>query len=221
MKELSWWQKALSRVVDVPVETRTSATGGIIYVSQYKGAWHVSNDYAVRGWGLCYEPFKTAFEFLEIWKKPIERVLILGAATGSVAQLLARHNQQFNIDAVEADTIMQQLASEVLPAQVHQQLHWHTTSGIEYLQNCSQTYDLIVVDELHEDSPTPELCQQLAFEKLKKQLNAGGHLLLHHPAGKHRLKQAANALFSGAFQHSFPTGIKRSIGDAVVLIATK
>ena len=110
MQQLSWWQTLLSWIVGVAVEERPSKLHGTLYVSRFRGAWVISTEQAVRGFGTRYQPFKTAFEFLEIWEKPIQKVLVLGASVGSVPQLLTRHQQQFEFDAVEPDKALQQLA---------------------------------------------------------------------------------------------------------------
>ena len=219
MKQLSGWQTVLSWLVGVSVDERQSAINGPLYVSRFRGEWLVSTDHAVRGYGLRYQPFKTAFEFLSIWEKPIKNVLVLGAATGSIPTLLTRHDQQFEFDVVEPDESLQQLAQELLPEALKTQLRWHASTGIDFLQSTSNTYDLIVVDELEADTLTPALLKQSAVEQLKRHLAPNGQLLVHHPAGKHRLKQAANNYFEGTFKHVFRNALKRQIGDALVFIA--
>lgn len=219
MLKLKWWQKALSLLVDVPVQQQRSIINGTIYISRYRGAWMVATDHAVRGWGLNYQPFKTAFEFLEIWQRPVKSVLLLGAGTGSVIELLTRHGQEFEFTVSESDPVFQDLAASFLAKNLQDQLEWHQTCAKIMLGATTARYDLIVVDELVKELPPQNICTQSFVEQLKAHLLPGGHVLFHHPSGKHRLKQATNALYSGPFTKVFPHAVKRAIGDSTVLIA--
>ncbi len=78
--------------------------------------------------------------------RPLHRVLVIGNAGGTTARALAAEYPGIDIDAVELDPVVTQLARQYMGMDSIPNLHVITADGREYLATTAQRYDLIVVD---------------------------------------------------------------------------
>ena len=190
MKEL------LSHVYEFPVEQVESKYSTILTVSYYKGRYLLSTRNAVYSFAEKYESFAEAFKKLEIQKRNIQKVLVLGYGLGSITQIL---NQQYNINchytAVEIDPVVIDLAKRYgfLPGQ--SKIDIFCVDAYEFLKSEQDKYDLICVD-LFIDDTVPENAESDTFlHNLSRLLKPDNGLLIYSRLQSDAIQKASTNAF--------------------------
>ena len=111
--------------------------------------------------------------------RPLHHVLVIGNAGGTTARALASEYPGIDIDAVELDPVVTQLARQYMGLDAIPNLHVTTADGREYLATTSQRYDLIVVDAYRTEYIPFYLATQEFFALLRAHLNPGGGVALN------------------------------------------
>jgi SAM-dependent methyltransferase len=93
---------------------------------------------------------------------PIRTALLLGLGAGSNARLLAELYKDIEIDAVEIDRGVIDIAREHFHLDEIPKLHIHHADAIDYASHLDQSYDLILVDCFGDLDIAPEL-EDIAF----------------------------------------------------------
>lgn len=103
------------------------------------------------------------------------RVLLLGTAAGSLLHYLRHHLDPQRIDAldIDAELVEKMLELGILPPPGNG-LRYIYTDAMDYLQQCDERYDLILVD-IFQGAQTPAwLLQKAATESLYRMLGDDG-----------------------------------------------
>jgi spermidine synthase len=111
--------------------------------------------------------------------RTLHRVLVIGNAGGTTARALAAEYPGIDIDAVELDPVVTQLARQYMGLDAIPHLHVITADGREYLETTAQRYDLIVVDAYRTEYIPFYLATQEFFSLMHAHLNAGGAIALN------------------------------------------
>jgi precorrin-6B methylase 2 len=109
----------------------------------------------------------------------LHRVLVIGNAGGTTARALASEYPGIDIDAVELDPVVTQLARQYMGLDAIPNLHVITADGRDYLETTSQRYDLIVVDAYRTEYIPFYLATQEFFSLLGTHLDPGGGIALN------------------------------------------
>ena len=109
----------------------------------------------------------------------LHRVLVIGNAGGTTARALAAEYPGIDVDGVELDPVVTELARQYMGLDAIPNLHVITADGREYLETSAQRYDLIVVDAYRTEYIPFYLATQEFFSLLHAHLNAGGGVALN------------------------------------------
>ena len=134
--------------------------------------------------------------------RTLHSVLVIGNAGGTTARALAAEYPGIDIDAVELDPVVTQLAREYMGLDAIPHLHVITADGREYLETTAKRYDMIVVDAYRTESIPFYLATQEFFSLMRAHLNPGGGIALNveRVPGNNQLVQA----ISGTVATEFP-----------------
>jgi spermidine synthase len=134
--------------------------------------------------------------------RTLHSVLVIGNAGGTTARALAAEYPGVDIDAVELDPVVTQLAREYMGLDAIPHLHVITADGREYLETTANRYDMIVVDAYRTESIPFYLATQEFFSLMRAHLNPGGGIALNveRVPGNNQLVQA----ISGTVATEFP-----------------
>jgi spermidine synthase len=82
-----------------------------------------------------------------------ERVLIVGLGGGAMVHFLKYHDPQLQVDAVEIDPAVVQIAERYFDVRSGENLHVVTGDAFEYLDTTEQRYDVIYIDAFLKPAP--------------------------------------------------------------------
>ncbi len=112
---------------------------------------------------------------------PAPRVLIIGGGDGGTAREVLRHPRVEYCKMVEIDALVVEKSREFFPqvsvALDDPRLDLHIGDAIEYIQDTSHTYDLILIDSTDPIGPAAGLFRKAFYEQLTTRLNPGGKLV--------------------------------------------
>lgn len=114
---------------------------------------------------------------MHLCKNP-EKVLIIGGGDGGVAREVARHRCVKHIDQCEIDGKVVELCKKYIPSTAcgfdDKRMHLHIGDGLEFVRNCSNEYDVIIVDSSDPVGPGEVLFGKPFYEAVYKALKADG-----------------------------------------------
>lgn len=159
---------------------------------------------AVYSYGNLYYNFRDSFQKLEISKREINDVLILGLGTGSIIQLLG---QKFKLnasyDVVEIDPEVVALFEKYKKGFVSSSCNVHVADAFQYMKSNQKNYDLICMD-IFCDKTVPVIFESEEFLlNLKNALNENG-LLIYNRLAIDTNDQQKNESFFKIFENVFP-----------------
>jgi spermidine synthase len=106
-----------------------------------------------------------------------QRILMLGTAAGSLLHFLRHHYPQAHVTAVDIDRelIEQLLDHAILPA-ADDRLDYVYANAADYIQNCQQQFDLVLVDVFHGSQSPAWLLTKASIQRLHHLLTERGAL---------------------------------------------
>jgi len=195
--------KALSYLVEIPIERRESRYSGQVAVTLSQGQYKLSTSNAIYSFGKRYTSFRTAFNVIDIHTLSVNEVLVLGFGLGSVVDLLERHPTIEHISAVDADDIIIELASKYLQSALKSKVEFVCDDAEIFLKNNQQKFDLVLFDVFIEDLTPVQFMQPDFFNVLKKSIDKNGILIFSKIEDSFRSK-IENAQFEQKFIRVFP-----------------
>lgn len=94
---------------------------------------------------------RTMLVSLAIVEEP-NRVLIIGLGGGTLPMFLRQHYPTATIDVVDIDPDVVEVAQKFFGFKQDNQLRAHVADGRNFIENCEQPYDLILLDAFGSDS---------------------------------------------------------------------
>lgn len=178
-------RRLLSFVTPQRVVSRSSAHHARIEVTLVRGRAVLDGATVNYSYGGLHEVFKQAFTRLEIEKRDIRSVLVLGLGAGSVVHLLRRDfGVKAPITALEIDPVIVELGREYFDLARWPNLEVVTADAVEWATNSTRRFDLVVVD-LFDEAEVPGPCRTTEFlETLRERLAPGGLLAFNVVASK-------------------------------------
>ncbi len=104
-------------------------------------------------------------------------LLILGMGTGTYATQCETYFNQPDITGVEIDQAIVDLAAEYFD--LPEDVEVHTADGRAWLANCSQTYDVIMVDAYQDITIPFQMSSVEFFTEVQEHLNEGGVMVVN------------------------------------------
>lgn len=110
---------------------------------------------------------------------PVERMLVIGNAGGTVARAFGELYPDVEIDGVEIDPEVSAAAREYMGLEDNPRLNVITADGRPYLELTDETYDVIVVDAYHQPYIPFYLATREFFAAAREHLRPGGVIALN------------------------------------------
>lgn len=135
----------------------------ILEIVHMNGKYILKTENANYSWGTLKEVFAKAFRKLEVKKRDIHDVLMLGYGTGSVASiLLEEYKMSCSITGVEKDKKVIELAYEYYDINRNENLRIIHEDAFNFLKGNKNLYDLVIVD-VYIDNIVPAKCESEEF----------------------------------------------------------
>lgn len=120
-----------------------------------------------------------AFKHAADAQGPLKRMLMIGGGTYTFPSLIAREQPQAQIDVVEIDPLMDQIASDFFDYRQLSNLSLIHQDGRVYLNQNRQTYDMVYIDAFSSLSPPYQLATAEATQRAKQALAPGGVVVVN------------------------------------------
>ncbi len=182
------------------------------------------------------DPFRSDYPYpnylnLALALKPdAQRVLALGLGGGTVQKRMWRDYPQMQIDTVEIDPVVVEVAEKYFELPRDERLAVYVQDGRRFVQTTEELYDIIIVDTYYADAIPFHLTTQEFFQEAKARLKPGG-VIAYNVIGsvegsKSELFRSMYKTAASVLDHvwAFPVGIGED-GDLsryrnVVVLAT-
>jgi spermidine synthase len=204
-----------------------------ITVEDFRGLRSLKFDAAVQSTMSLRDPFEGALEYSDYFHMPfvfnpdIRRVLFIGLGGGSGPKRFLYDYPEMEVDVVELDPIVVQVAEEFFGVVKDPRLKIVVEDGRVFLNRTNRRYDLIAVDAYHSNAYGPYIPFHLVtrefFERARDRLNVGG-ILVYNVVGTVRgpdstavrsIYKTMSAVFPSICMFPVETSIN------VVIVATK
>ncbi len=141
----------------------------------------------------------TALMFVGFLFQPETRTLLLiGVGGGYVPGVISRHRPEVQVDAVDIDPVVVEVARRYFNLPNSKGLKVHVTDGRRFVEESTQRYDQIWLDAFDEEYVPPSLSSRQFLEAVQAHLADGGILVenLHRSHPRFRAQMAtAEAVF--------------------------
>ena len=204
-----------------------------ITVEDFRGLRSLKFDAAVQSTMSLRDPFEGALEYSDYFHMPfvfnpnIRRALFIGLGGGSGPKRFLYDYPEMEVDVVELDPIVVQVAEEFFGVVEDPRLKIVVEDGRVFLNWTNRRYDLIAVDAYHSNAYGPYIPFHLVtrefFERARDRLNVGG-ILVYNVVGTVRgpdstavrsIYKTMSAVFPSVCMFPVETSIN------VVILATK
>ncbi len=218
--KISIYKKILSYFSPQLLEETGSELNPELEVWLDRGRMQLVSGKAIYSWDDLYRNFAVAFEKLEIGKRKIDEVLLLGLGLGSVPFLLEKkHGLRPHFTAVELDEAIIELAGKYGLPRLESSMEVVTADAEIFVEICEEKYDLVVMD-IFEDELTPPQFETIEFlENCKNLVRPGGLFLFNRMYLSHADQTATNRFYK-KFLQVFPDGDKIDTRGNWILYST-
>ncbi len=137
--------------------------------------------------------------------RPVERMLVIGNAGGTVARAYGELYPDVLIDGVEIDPEVTETGRRLLGLGDNPNLTVHDADGRPFLQLTDERYDVIVVDAYHQPYIPFYLATEEFFQLVRDHLTPGGIMALNvaRVPGDNRLSEAIGTTVLAAFPEAW------------------
>ncbi len=137
--------------------------------------------------------------------RPVERMLVIGNAGGTVARAYGELYPDVAIDGVEIDGEVTEASRRYLGLGDNPRLDVITADGRPYLELTDETYDVIVVDAYHQPYIPFQLATREFFAAAREHLRPGGVVALNVAGvpGDDRLSEAIGSTVLAEFPQAW------------------
>lgn len=203
---MKFWQKWLSYLYDIEVETIDSDINGLLSLYISNGEYQLCTKDAIYSWGLKYYNFLELFPQINL-PADHSNVLILGMGMGSIPLILEKKlNKQYNYTAVEYDESIVYLASKYSLPELQSPIDIITTDAEVYVEMDVQKYEMICVDIFLNSSIPPQFKTSVFLEKIKDRLAPNGKVIMnclyHYPQDQSDTEDYYQNVFQSVFKES-------------------
>jgi len=191
----------------------------VLDVRLSKGRLRLDSGNSTYSYEDLYDTFYLPFRKLEISKRHLNRVLVLGGGLCSIPFMLQQYfNQNAIYEVVEIDDAVIQIARQFLLPEVLENINFHCTDAYDYVALDTQQYDLIAVD-VFIDTNTPSKFRSLEFlENIKNRLSPDGLVVYNTMVNHEDLSRVSSVFYRSTFKQIFPEGFAiRTSGNRVLV----
>ena len=202
-----FWKKIISYLTELHIESAPSDINPHLYVSLNRGRYQLCTANAIYSYEDLYDNYSEAFKIIEIDKRKVEKVLILGFGLGSIPFMLEKKfNKKYHYTAVEIDESVIYLATKYALPEINSSIQMICADAFAFVMQCQEQFDLVCMDVFLDDL-VPETFEAEDFLKnLKRLIAKDGLLLFNRLANTPEDLKATQTFFKEKFQPVFPDG---------------
>lgn len=179
---ITLFQNIISYVFPLTLEKRKGELTSQLEITIENGRYVLNTRQVNYSFGGLHKVFEKAFEKEKIADLNIKNVLILGFGAGDVAELLVeKYKLNCSIVGIEKDPVVIELAKKYFNIDRFHNLKLLKDDAFHFVQTCSQTFDLIVIDVFIEDRIPKIFDQELFLNNIKKIKASEGILFYNRP----------------------------------------
>ena len=201
------WKQLLSYLIELPIEKSSSQHNPYLEVTLKKGRFQLSTANAVYSYADLYDNFSDAFHKINLDKRPIKRVLILGFGLGSIPIVLEKKfNKQYDYTAVEIDEEVLFLANKYALPEIESRIEMICADAYSFVMQCHEVFDMINVDLFLDDTVPSQFEADDFLQQLQRLLKKDGILLYNRLAFTQSDVENAKDFYENNFHPNFPDG---------------
>lgn len=204
---MSFLKKILSYLVDIQIDTATTALNPVLNLTLRKGRYYLTTTNAVYSFGDLYDNFLKTFQRIDFDKNRFQNILILGFAMGSVPFMLERvFGQKFHCTGVELDPKIVEWAKRYTLPQLNNKVDLQQNDASRFMAANQEKFDLVIVD-LFLDDLIPSQFETVEFlQKISASISPNGLLLYNRLSDTSQAFSATQQFFNQQFKAVFPDG---------------
>jgi hypothetical protein len=170
--KISSLTKVLSYLFPQRIDFAQGHGGAYLEVVVNNGKLMLNANQSNYSFGGLHLIFEQLFDQIEIGKYDIKKVLLLGLGAGSVVDLLVnKHGLKSTVTGVELDGKVIDFAQQYFEIEKYANLKIVQADAFEFVQDCNEKFDLIVVDLFVGDTVPAAFASEEFIQNLKKLCN--------------------------------------------------
>ncbi|HYO77891.1 MAG TPA: fused MFS/spermidine synthase [Thermoanaerobaculia bacterium] len=154
-------------------------------------------------------PYTVLFHIAPLLRPDIQRVLMIGLGGGTGVKQFARMYPNVQLDVVEVDPMVAEVARRFFSVQPNERLRIHVGDGRTFLKRSSEKWDLIIVDAYttnrYGDTMPPHLTTREFFAEIAERLTEDGVLHFHCAFSSSPLLPAIQRTIADVYPHVLRT----------------
>lgn len=171
------WRTVKSYLREEVVEVSSSPHNEVLEVWYAYGKLMLNTRHVNYSFGLLDKVMRQGIHKLQVARRDVYDVLILGLGVGNVAAILGEHDRIYRMVGVEIDAEVIRLGEKHFGLDQYPRLEIVVMDAVKYVAECGEQFDLIVVD-LFQDAYVPENAETDRFMlDLARLLRSGGLLM--------------------------------------------
>ncbi|WP_165836320.1 spermidine synthase [Taibaiella soli] len=174
------FQKLLSYVYPVRVESRSSEINPVLDLFMYRGQWQLATSDALYSDGDRYRPLVVAFKKMKRHLPEVKTVLVLGTGLGSAARILHKVGNRALTTLVDIDEEVLQWALELMPEEIACHSRPVCSDAVSFLEENKEVYDLLIVDIFISRVVPDFVITEIFLKKCRQRINTGGHFIMNY-----------------------------------------
>lgn len=213
MKKKTSFDKLMSHLMINIEEEVSTDFHPKLEVTFTNGIYMLNGERVNHAYGPLDAVFRQAFKLIQLENRGDQDVLILGLGPGNVAAILeeyaAEHQTWYGKTGVEIDRTIIDLGRKYFKLGEIPHLKIEIADAVDYIQTCTEAFDLIIVDLFIEDQVPKAMETPEAIRRMSELLNPGGMLLFNRLMLTETLVQETEAFIEtmkaeliGTFQYS-------------------
>lgn len=196
---VTWFSYLISYFKPIIVAQQHSAISGKLEVSLEQGRLLLNSDKVNYSGGSLFFVFDHVFEELGLKQIIFHSVLVLGFGTGSILELLKKHNS-LKITGVEIDPCVIELGKHFFSWPKVPNLTVFQDNAFLFLSETTLQYDLILVDVFIHDEVPEYGSSEVFWGNLNRKLLPGGYCLMNWMPTKPQTRERYNESLAYAQQ---------------------
>jgi spermidine synthase len=164
----------------VKLKTYESKLNGMLELWLINNHKVLNSAHANQSFDSMHLIFQKVFRETAIKNKPIKNVLLLGLGCGSIPTILFDElHIDCKITAIDHDETMLQIANDHFNIHRFKNLEIVIDDALKYVDNCSSTFDLIIVDLFYDDQVPKKFLERTFIQNVSSLLTPKGLLVFN------------------------------------------
>jgi spermidine synthase len=194
------FQKFRSYFRPITIESVSSEQNPELEVVLSNGRLQLLSGNAIYSWDDLYRNFTVAFDQIDLDKRNIDEVLILGLGLGSIPFILEKkHHKNYHYTAIEWDEEVANLALKYALPRLKSSIDVVTADAEIFVEVCEEKFDLLIVDIFEDELVPPQFETDYFLEDCVELLNPKGVLLFNRLHNNQADKVAAERYYKDVF----------------------